>query len=105
MWKKIRVLFLAMVQSDVHQCTRRLVLPLGVTSESPARVAACIALLIKLVCESVTHCTLSLSTLCGSRGGILLSSCPRLFMYMDKSTLVSRMLAVSYGYIESHLHQ
>ena len=62
MWKKSRVLFLAMVQSDVHQCTRRLVLPLGVTSESPARVAACIALLIKLVCESITHCALSLST-------------------------------------------
>ena len=42
MWKKSRVMFRAMLQSDVHQCTRRLVLPLGVTSERPARVAACI---------------------------------------------------------------
>ena len=41
MWKKSRVLIIDVVQSDVHQCTRRLVLPLGVTSESPARVAAC----------------------------------------------------------------
>ena len=78
MWKKSRVMLIEMVQSDVHQCTRRLVLPLGVTSESPARVAACISLLIKLLCESITHCALSLSTLCGSRGGILRSSCLRL---------------------------
>ena len=71
MWNKSRVMCLAILQSDIHHCTRRLGLPLGVTSESPARVAACIALLIKLVCQSITHCALSLSTLCGSRGGVL----------------------------------
>ena len=82
MYKKSRVLFLATVQSDVHQCTRCLVFPLGVTRASPAKVAACIALLVKLVCESITHCALSLSTLCGSRAGILLSSCLRLCVYV-----------------------
>ena len=71
MWKKSRVLFLATVQSDVHQCTRRLVFPLGVTRASPAKIAACIALLVKLMCESITHCALSLSTLLWFQGWCL----------------------------------
>ena len=79
MWKKIRILFLAMVQSDVHQCTRRLVLPQHVTSESLSRVAACIDLLIKLICESIV---IALCALCGSSGGILLSSWLRLHVYV-----------------------